>query len=234
MREWTAFPSEVFMAQDAAIRLSTVSVVEALAASLRDRVLDGQLTPGTTLAETEIAAEYGVSRPTARSAVTALVHEGLLRRDANKPAYVPQLTRADVDDLFLVRTPLETQVVRVLVERGTVPVSAAERAITDLDRMGPDTPHSTFVESDLRFHQSLVDAVGSPRLSRLYRGIKGEMHLCMVQTRHTLGRERIVAEHGGILEALRASDAEEAIRRMRAHLDGACSSLQQLFGSGED
>ncbi|MCF4138972.1 GntR family transcriptional regulator [Streptomyces sp. Tue 6430] len=226
----TGSPSEVFMAQDAVIRLSTVSVVEALAASLRDRVLDGQLAPGTTFAETEIAAEYGVSRPTARSAVTALVHEGLLRRDANKPACVPQLTRADVDDLFLVRTPLETHVVRILVERGTVPVAEAERAITDLDRLGTEAPHSTFVESDLRFHQSLVEAVGSPRLSRLYRDIKGEMHLCMVQTRHTLGRERIVTEHGGVLEALRAGEAEEAVSRMRAHLDGACSSLQRIFG----
>ncbi len=217
------------MSQDAAIRLSTVSVVDALAASLRDRVLDGQLASGTTFAETEIAAEYGVSRPTARSAVTALVHEGLLHREANKHAYVPHLTRADVDDLFLVRTPLETQVIQVLVGRGTVPVTAAERAIADLDRLGPDAPHSAFVESDLRFHQSLVDAVDSPRLSRLYRGIKGEMHLCMVQTRHTLGRERIVAEHCAVLEALRAGDADEAVRRMRDHLDGACRSLQRLL-----
>lgn len=217
------------MTQDAGIRLSTVSVVEALAASLRDRVLDGQLGPGTTFTETEIATEYGVSRPTSRSAVTALVHEGLLKREANKPAYVPQLTRADVEDLFLVRIPLETQVVRVLVARGTVPFTAAERAIADLDRLRADSPHSAFVESDLRFHQSLVDAVGSPRLSRLYRGIKGEVHLCMVQTRHTLGRERIVAEHSGVLAALRTDDAEAAARRMTAHLDGACTSLRQLF-----
>ncbi|UXY32050.1 GntR family transcriptional regulator [Streptomyces sp. HUAS TT20] len=217
------------MAQDAAVRLSTVSVVDALAASLRSRVLDGRLVSGTTFAETEIAAEYGVSRPTARSAVTALVHEGLLQREANKPAYVPQLTRADVDDLFLVRIPLETQVVRVLVESGTVPVTAAEGAIADLDRLGPEASHSAFVESDLRFHQSLVDAVGSPRLSRLYRGIQGEVHLCMVQTRHTLGRERIVAEHSRVLEALRAGDAQEGERRMREHLDGACRSLQRLF-----
>ena len=88
---------------------------------------------------------------------------------------------------------------------------------------------AAFVESDLRFHQSLVDAVGSPRLSRLYRGIKGEVHLCMVQTRHTLGRERIVAEHSGVLAALRTDDAEAAARRMTAHLDGACTSLRQLF-----
>ncbi|WP_432118543.1 GntR family transcriptional regulator [Streptomyces sp. bgisy032] len=223
------------MTQDAALRLSTVSVVEALAASLHDRVLDGQIPPGTALAETEIANEYGVSRPTARSAVTALVYEGLLHREANKAAYVPRLTRADVEDLFLIRTPLETEVVRVLVERGSVPAAAAERAITDLERLEDNAPHSSFVEPDLRFHQSLIDAVGSPRLSRLYRGIKGEIHLCMVQTRHTLGRQRIVAEHGRILAALRAGNTEEAVARMRAHLDGACHSLQQVFataGSG--
>ncbi|GAA2230225.1 MULTISPECIES: GntR family transcriptional regulator [Streptomyces] len=221
------------MAQDAALRLPTVSVVEALAASLHDRVLNGQLPPGTTLAETEIANEYGVSRPTARSAITALVYEGLLHREANKAAYVPRLTRTDVEDLFLVRTPLEAEVVRVLVERGTVPVAAAERAIMDLDRLEDDAPHSAFVEPDLRFHQSLVDTVASPRLSRLYRGIKGEVHLCMVQTRHTLGRERIVAEHGQVLEALRAGNADQAADRMRAHLDGACRSLRRVFTTAD-
>ncbi|MCC3653557.1 MULTISPECIES: GntR family transcriptional regulator [Streptomyces] len=218
------------MAPDAALRLSTVSVVEALAASLRDRVLDGRIAPGTALAETEIAAEYAVSRPTARSAVTALVHEGLLHREANKAAYVPQLTRADVEDLFLVRTPLETAVVRLLVERGTVPPAAAGRAIADLGQLEDDAPHSAFVESDLRFHQSLVEAVGSPRLSRLYRGIQGEVHLSMVQTRHALGRERIIAEHTAVLDALRAGDADEAVRTMRAHLEGACHALRAVAG----
>ncbi|MBQ0987195.1 GntR family transcriptional regulator [Streptomyces sp. F63] len=220
------------MAPDAALRLSTVSVVEALAASLRDRVLDGRITPGTALAETEIAAEYAVSRPTARSAVTALVHEGLLHREANKAACVPQLTRSDIEDLFLVRTPLETAVVRLLVERGSVPSAAAERAITDLARLPDEAPHSAFVESDLRFHQSLVEAVGSPRLSRLYRGIQGEVHLSMVQTRHTLGRERIIAEHTAVLDALRAGNAEQAVRTMRTHLEGACHSLRAVAGGG--
>jgi DNA-binding GntR family transcriptional regulator len=218
------------MAQDGALRLSTVSVVEALAASLRDRVLDGELTPGTALAETEIAAEYGVSRPTARSAVASLVYEGLLHREANKPAYVPRLTRADVEDIFLVRIPLETEVVRALVERGTIPLAAATRALADLEQLEADASHSAFAEADLRFHQSLVDAVGSPRLSRLYRGIQGEVHLCMVQTRHTLGRERIVAEHREVLQTLQSGDADAAVSAMRSHLEGACRSLRQVFG----
>lgn len=217
------------MPRDAAFRLSTVSVVDALAASLRDRVLDGQIPPGSTMTEAEIANAYGVSRPTARSALTALVHEGLLYREANKRACVPRLSREDVEDLFLIRIPIETEVVRILIERDAVPVPAAARAVFDLEHLDADASHGAFVEADLRFHQCLVDALGSPRYDRAYRLIRGELHLSMVQTRHTLGRERIVAEHTSILEAMRARDADEAVRRMRAHLEGACRSLQQVF-----
>lgn len=220
------------MTQGAGLRLSTVSVVDALTESLRSRVLDGALPPGSSLAETEIATEYAVSRPTARSAVTALVHEGLLHREANKPATVPRLTRADVDDVYLVRAPVEIESIRLLVARGTVPVRDAGRAVADLYDLPEDAPHSAFVEADLRFHQTLVDAVGSPRLSRLYRTIAGEVRMCMAQSRHQLGIERIAAEHRGVLDALRASDEAEATRRMRDHLDGARRSLQRLFGEG--
>ncbi|SEM58544.1 GntR family transcriptional regulator [Nonomuraea pusilla] len=217
------------MPQDAALQLATVSVVDALARSLRERVLDGQYAPGSTMTEAEISAAYGVSRPTARSALAVLIHEGLLHREANKRTSVPRLSREDVEDLFLARTPLEVEVVRLLVERGAVPVSAASRAVTDLHELGQDATHGAFVEADLRFHQSLVDAVGSPRISRVYRMIRGEMHLCMVQTRQVLGRERIVAEHRAVLDAMSSGDAAEAVRRMRAHLTGARHSLQSLF-----
>ncbi|QUH02386.1 GntR family transcriptional regulator [Saccharopolyspora erythraea] len=219
------------MARQAFTTLSTVSVVDALVASLRDRVLDGQIQAGTTLAENEVAAEYGVSRPTAKSAISTLVHQGLLQREANKPATVPRLGIGDIDDLFLVRIPLELEVVRGLAGVDGGVLEEAERAVADLDRLRPSTSHSTFVEADLRFHQILVDAIGSPRLSRLYRTIQGEIHLCMVQTRLTLGRDRIAAEHRAVLDALRDGGAEAAVRCMREHLDGAHSSLRRHFSA---
>ena len=47
--------------------LNTVSVVDALTASLRSRVLDGQINAGVGLTETDVASEYEVSRPTAKT-----------------------------------------------------------------------------------------------------------------------------------------------------------------------
>lgn len=203
--------------------LQTVSVVDALTASLRATVLDGRIAPGAGLGETDVAAEYEVSRPTAKAAIAALVAEGLLRREAHRSAQVPTLSRADVEDLFLVRMPLELEVIRLLADRG-VPESAAA-AVTDLAQVPPDAGHSTFVEADLRFHRVLVDAVGSPRLSRLYQGLSGEIHLSMVQSRYALGRDRIVAEHDAVLAALRAGEVDRATALMREHLAGARDAL---------
>ena len=205
-------------------KLQTVSLVDALSTTLRSRVLDGLIDPGVGLSENAVAEEYEVSRPTAQTAIALLVQEGLLRREPHKSARVPVLSRADVDDLFLVRIPLELGVVSLIAERGKPPAGAA-RAITDLSGVDPEAPPSVFVGADLGFHRALVDAVGSPRLSRLYAGLSGEIHLSMIQSRWALGRDRIVGEHRAVLDALEQGDKDAAETIMRDHLEGARAAL---------
>jgi DNA-binding GntR family transcriptional regulator len=204
--------------------LRTISVVDALVDTLRARVLDGHLAPGAVLVEADIAAEFGISRPTARTAITQLVHEGLLRRQPHKSAHVPVLSRADVEDLFLVRIPLEVGVVGAVVAQGAPPAGAGA-AVAALSAVPDDAPHSVFVDADLDFHRALVGSVASPRLSRLYAALSGEIHLSMVQSRYVLGRDRIAEEHRQVLEALEAGDVALAEERMRAHLEGAREAL---------
>ena len=117
-------------------KLQTVSLVDALATTLRARVLDGLIEPGSGLTENDVAAEYDVSRPTAKTAITMLVQEGLLRREPHKSARVPALSRADVEDLFLVRVPLELGVVALIAEPGPCRPGAARPSPTS----GPPCP----------------------------------------------------------------------------------------------
>lgn len=179
------------------------------------------------LVEVEVAQQYGVSRPTARSAITALVREGLLRREANKPAQVPTLTRAHVGDLFRIRIPLEEQVLRYVIDKRSVPVLPMTTAIEELRGVAPDAPHSAFVLPDLLFHSVLVGAVGSSLLSNIYDLIRGGIHLGMVQTRTALGRDRILEEHSAILTAATDGDADTAVHLMHDHLQGAYRALHK-------
>jgi DNA-binding GntR family transcriptional regulator len=206
-------------------RLETVSVTTSLIATMRAEILDGKITPGRRLSEHQVAAEYGVSRPTARVAITQLVTEGLLRRHGRQqPARVPRLAAEDVADLFLVRIPLELEAVNLVAGRAAAR-EAVGRAVDDLRAIDESKPHSDFVEADLRFHLALIDGIGSPRLSAHYERLTGEIHLSMVQSRSVLGRERIVAEHEAILDALQVGDVEQARTRMRAHLAGARDAM---------
>ncbi|MGO9789336.1 MAG: GntR family transcriptional regulator [Solirubrobacteraceae bacterium] len=204
--------------------LETVSVVEALAQRLREQVLDGAIPAGASVTETEIAGQFGVSRPTAKSAITTLVQAGLLRRDAHRSAYVPRLGSEDVIDVYRVRIPLELEVVRTLAQNARV-TPATDEAFHELERLTDDAPASRFIAADLRAHQALVDLYGSPHLNAIYASLLGEIHLCMIQSRTALGRDRIVREHQAVLERIHAGDPDGAAAAMRAHLEGARRSL---------
>lgn len=195
--------------------------------ALREQILAGEVPPGTLFPEEGLAARFGVARPTVRTAVQTLVFEGLLRREPNRTAHVPQLTAADVRDLFLVRTPLELHAIRTLVERGVRPVTA-EQALERLEPPETGRSWTQVVNAALGFHRGLIDAVESPRLTRVFGSLEAELRLCFAQFKQAHGglpADRTI-EHRRILDAIVSRDAEEATRIMRAHLDrGARLSL---------
>jgi len=203
--------------------LAPVSTTDALVSALRHEILAGELSPGTHLPEARLATRYGVARPTVRTAVQTLVHEGLLRRAPNRSAHVPRLTDDDVRDLFLVRRPLELQAVATLIERGVRPL-AAERALEQLEVDRVDERRwAPVVDAALAFHRGLIEAVESPRLERAFASLEAELRLCFAQMKRIEGElpAARTVEHREILDAIVDRRAEEATELMRAHLDHA-------------
>jgi DNA-binding GntR family transcriptional regulator len=202
-----------------------ISTTEAVVVSLRARVLDGKLEPGVRLPELELAAEFGVARPTVRAAIQTLCHEGLLVREPNRSAHIPVLTPADVLDLFSVRIPLEGMVVRAVLERD-VSLDGAREAIARMEALPDDAGWSEVVAGDGAFHQALVTAVGSPRLERLYGALSGEIRLCVAQLRPSWASPQAIGfEHQELLEVLETGNVAAAEARMTAHLERAVRDL---------
>lgn len=205
--------------------LQPVSATEALARSLRDRILGGEIPPGTRLPELELVRSYGVARPTVREALQLLVHQGLLHRRPNHSASVPELTPDAVGDIFFARTPIELHTVRTLAERGD-DVPAARDAVERFQALPDDVGWSHAVEADMAFHLALIDAVGSPRLARLYVALEGEIRLCIAQLRPAWHVPSALAEeHRQVLDGILAGSAPAAVARMREHLDRAVRDL---------
>lgn len=205
--------------------LQSVSTAEAVARALRDRILGGDIAPGTRLPEIELVNRYGVARPTVREALQQLVHQGLLRRRPNHSAEVPQLTPEAVQDIFFARLPLELHTVRTLVERAG-PLPAAELAVARMAGLSEDVHWSEVVDADVAFHTALIDAAGSLRLRRLHSVLEGEIRLCVAQLRpawHT--PSALAEEHRQVLEGILRGSVKAAEARMREHLDKAVHDL---------
>ncbi len=205
--------------------LQTTSTRDALVAEVRRLILSGELAPGASLTETMLASMFGVARPTIRSALQELVARNLAQRASGRSLIVPVLTEDDVRDLFFVRTPLELEAVRTIVESGAS-LAEPERLLARMAALGPDTSWADRVELHTEFHIALIAAAGSPRLNRIYPAMQEEMQLCLAQLQPFYpGGDTLAAEHRRLLAAIGSGDVAVAQAEMRDHLAVAVGHL---------
>jgi DNA-binding GntR family transcriptional regulator len=215
----------------APVDLRRVSTVEALAGALREQVLSGALPAGTPLREAELCKAYGVSRHSVRTALQALVPEGLVRIEPNRGAMVPTISIDDIEDLYAFRAVLEIAAARTIVaeREGLAPVEAALGNLQDVPN---GTAWGAVRDADLAFHQALVDAAGSPRMSQTFRALLSEVRLGLTQIRVEFeDHAAIVRQHAQILRALRRADPDLATALLIDHFDEAKTVLRAQYGS---
>ncbi|MGN5237006.1 MULTISPECIES: FCD domain-containing protein [unclassified Rhodococcus (in: high G+C Gram-positive bacteria)] len=211
-------------------RVRTLSIIDALTEELRGRLFSGELAHDDALTEAEVARVYEVARPTAKAAIEKLVGEGLLQRSAHKTARVPKLGPDDIRDIYRTRAHLESTALRYLAQSPHIPNSAVT-ANGEIFAMTDNAPLA-IVEPDMRFHTSLVDAMGSPRTSRMFGSLVSEVRLCMVQVQgqHLLTTASIATEHRQILDAVASGNGELAVSILADHLGRARERLVAAVG----
>lgn len=214
--------------------LRRISTVEAVANALRALILDGDLPPGTQLREVELARSYGVARHGVRSALHNLVQEGLLRHHANRGVFVPQLTEEDVADLHTLRCAVECEAVARLAKTGHS-LDGVYRALATLEQIAADAPWRDLIMADLAIHRTVVDTVGSPRLTRVHASLIGELRLGLAALAEKAEKRRtMVPEHQALIAAIAGRCPEQATQLLRAHLAQAALDLAQAVAPSTD
>jgi DNA-binding GntR family transcriptional regulator len=206
-------------------QLTVVSIVDAIAENLRTQLFNGEILGDATFTEAKVATTYDVARPTAKAAIERLVSEGLLIRDAHKTARVPSMDAEDIRDLYFSRKCVEVEVVRALARRHAklAHAESANRTISGFHGQSDLGAIAPVVD----FHLSLVHALGSERMQRIFTGLMGEMRLCMaqMQRRRLLHLSLIAEEHEAILAAVAKGAPNAAAQAMSVHLDNARDRL---------
>ncbi len=203
------------------------TTVELIASQLRSRIMDGTFPSGPQLREARLAARLNVSRVPVREALQRLIQEGLLVNKKNRGVFVVSLSEDDIRDVYLAREVIEREAARILIRHGDV--EAFDRLEELVDRMSAAAEKREWPEladSDLGFHETLVQSSGRRRLQRMYGTLLIEARMCLsaLESAYPV-HERLVQEHRNILSAMHRRDEQQALELIHTHLQGAVEDL---------
>lgn len=90
---------------------------EVVIENIRDAILSGDFPAGMRLTELQLADEMGVSRTPIREAIRNLEQEGLVVMIPRRGAYVADVSIHDINEVYEIRTALETLAAGLAAER---------------------------------------------------------------------------------------------------------------------
>lgn len=191
-----------------------------IACLLRERILRGELTPGTPLREVAIAAELAVSRNTLREALRLLAAEGLVAQVPYKGATICRLTASEVRDIYRARRVLEMQAVTGSAISAPQPLARLEMAVIASEQAEQDGAWRAASTASLRFHQALVASLGSRRLDEFFHTLLAQLRLAWAQAGDEADFQRSWATRDRQLhDLLCAGRRVQALRALAAYLD---------------
>lgn len=202
-------------------RESTASII---ADKLRQAIAHGELEPGAQLGEAELARNFGVSRGPLREGLQRLTQEGLLIAMPNRGVFVNNMTAADVRDTYLAREAIERVAARKILQGDTAAAAAALLAV--VEEMAAATEPAEINESDVRFHEALVELADSPRLARMHQTLIVETRMCVdaLSDSYPHPGDR-VSEHRTLAMAIESGDEHLTDKLLIAHMEDAVDRL---------
>jgi DNA-binding GntR family transcriptional regulator len=204
-------------------KVASPSRVEIVADQLRAAIADGSLREGQQLTEFDLAAGFGISRPTLREALQRLVQEGLLVSVQHRGTFVVEISDQDVVDIYNARRAIESSAALALM--GAPQPAILEGLTREYESMTASVragAASELTAADQRFHEVLVNSLNNPRLQRVTRTFLVETRLCLarLEGKYELPQEA-VDEHLAIIHAIESGSAIDVLRAIDVHMDNA-------------
>lgn len=164
------------------------------------------------LDEKRLAAELGVSRTPVREALARLEHEGLVRIRPRRGVDIVRRSKVEVVEMLIAWGALEATAARLACERASDAELAALRTLAESADAGRLDEYS---RENLRLHARIIELGHSTVLTGMADNLLA--HVRGIVTAQRDPAQRLIVDHGPIVAALGARDADRAERLVREH-----------------
>lgn len=202
---------------------------------LRDAIIEHRLAPGTKLSEAEVGKLFDVSRTVVRAALQSLTFEGLVRAERNRGAFVASPTPEEARQLFEARRQIEVGLARIATaQANNADFERFEACLSEENRLlqerGPASRRAA-IRASGEFHILLAEVAGNAIMQRFMEELIARSSLVIALYGRTGASSCGHSEHGDIVAALRARDADRACALVLTHIDHIEADLDLHIGS---
>lgn len=199
--------------------LSPRALYQDVAERLRQQIFARELEAGSWIDELKLCAEYGISRTPMREALKVLAAEGLVTMKVRRGAYVTEMSRDDVAQVYHLLALLESDAA------GRVAANADETQRKELaalhERLEKQVrQRDAYFATNEQFHLALLQIAGNRWALQMVTDLRKVMKLNRHHSLFKHGRlADSLAEHRALMAAIAARDDAGASRLMKAHFE---------------
>ena len=202
--------------------------------TLKRRIINVELAPGSPIIEAEFAEDLGVSKTPIREALRQLERDGFVINVPSRGSMVSHITSQEIHDVFQIREIIESGAAKLAADLEDKQGIAAlreenDRVIRDVDSVDEYVQEWGAWED---IHHVLIKSLGNAALVDVYMGLLDRIHRIRNYYGKRLTRRRyhdIIVEHNEIADAILRGDGSAAEIAMENHLRKAS---QYLLGIG--
>lgn len=207
--------------------MEPITLQQQIFSVIEDKILSGELAPGTALIESKLCEELGVSRTPVREAIRQLESEQLVKTVPNKGTIVVGVSQKDIVDIYNIRILIEGLAARLAAENITPAELERLKEVLDLQEFYTIKGDlANLGKYDNSFHLLIYDACKSRQLQKT-----------LADFHHFIKRARGVSfekahrasvaleEHRAVYEAIAAHDGDAADAAMKQHIGNALSNF---------
>jgi len=221
------------------LSLAALPSSERVYRSLRDRIVQGKMPPGTRLVEVDLAQQFDSSRTPVREALKRLSAEGLVSIDPARGMVVREVDPVEAEEIYVIREVIDGLAGRLAAPRVTDDDMTRLRVLMDTQReCVQDGDWLEMTHANRRYHEVIYRASGSRHLMEMAGNLHDLVRTFSLRCFANPERGQIVIdEHDRIAQALSVHNAGEAetaskdhIARARAHHARWAASRQSVVG----
>ena len=150
----------------------TESMSEIVRRAVEEKIIYGELMPGSRLFEEELVEQFNISRSPIREALKILEHDGLVLIEPRRGARVAQLSITDLDEVYATRVALESLAAAQAAEHcGEVEKERLYEDLSGLENAFATELPQEFFKANVAITNSIHEISRNKTLARLLRSI---------------------------------------------------------------